>query len=101
MGARLGAVAGGLGFFFVSVGISLGILVFHTGNQFRDAIINSIQQAAARNPNPEAQQMLDYLRSPDGFALMLGLGLLMTLVFYLIISTLGGMLAANMGKSRR
>ena len=101
MGARLGAVAGGLGFFIVSIVTSVKVLLFDTGNQLRDAMMKSIEQAAARNPGPEAQQMLDWLRSPNGFALMLGLGLLVTLVFYLVLSMAGGMLAAGMANRRR
>jgi hypothetical protein len=101
MGARLGAVAGGLGFFLVSVGMSAGILLFHTGNQIRDTMIKSMEQAAARNPGPQTQQMLEYLRSPDGFALMLGFGLVLTLVFYLLISMIGGIIAAGMANRRQ
>ncbi len=101
MGARLGAVAGGLAFFIVSVATSVGVLVFHTGNQFRETMVRSIDQAAARNPNPQTQQMLEYLRTPDGLAMMLGLGLLFTLVFYLLVSMVGGIAAAGFGGKRR
>lgn len=101
MGARLGAVAGGLAFFIVSVATSVGVLVFHTGNQFRETMMRSIDQAAARNPNPQTQQMLEYLRTPDGLAMMLGLGLLFTLLFYLLVSMVGGIAAAGFGGKRR
>ena len=100
MGARLGAVAGGLAFFIVSVFASTGVLFFHTGNQFRDAIMQSLQQVAARNPSPEAQQMVDYLRSPDGFALFLGFALVITLVFHLVLSTIGGIIATAVANRR-
>lgn len=100
MGARLGAVTGGLAFFFISVGISMGVLLFHTGDKIRDAVMKSIEQAAARNPGPEAQAMVDSLRSPEAFAAMLAAGLLLTLIFYLVLSILGGVIGASVSRRR-
>jgi hypothetical protein len=101
MGARLGAVTGGLAFFFISVGTTVGVLLFQTGDKIRDAVMKSMEQAAARNPTPETQAMLDSLRSPQGFAIILAAGLIATLIFYLLLSMFGGMLAAGIGRKRR
>jgi hypothetical protein len=101
MGARLGAVTGGLAFFFISVGTTIGVLLFQTGDKIRDAVMKSMEQAAARNPTPETQAMLDSLRSPQGFAIILAVGLIVTLIFYLLLSMFGGMLAAGIGRKKR
>lgn len=100
MGARLGAVTGGLAFFFISVGTTLGVLLFHTGDKIREAVMKSIEQAAARNPGPETQAVVDSLRSPQAFAAMLAAGLVLTLIFYLLLSILGGVIGAGVGRRR-
>jgi ABC-type methionine transport system permease subunit len=93
-------VAGGLAFFFISIGTTVGVLLFHTGDKIRDAVMKSIEQAAARNPGPETQAVVDSLRSPEGFATMLAAGLLLTLIFYLVLSILGGVIGAGVGRRR-
>lgn len=101
MGARLGAVTGGLAFFFISIGTTVGVLLFHTGDKIRDAVMKSIEQAAARNPGPETQAVVDSLHSPQAFAAMLAAGLVLTLIFYLVLSVFGGVIGASVGKTRR
>lgn len=100
MGARLGAVAGGLAFFIFSIVVTSGTLFLHSGNRLRDAMMASLQQAAARNPTPEAQQVLEYFRSPDGFAVLLAIFLVATLVIYLLLSMIGGIVAAGIAARR-
>ena len=100
MGARMGAVTGALGFGVFAVFTAIEVLVFHSGGQLRAALLEAIQQSAARSSEPQAQQLLEYLKSPPGLALMMGLGLLLMFVVFLVLSCLGGALAAALLRHR-
>jgi hypothetical protein len=94
MGARLGAISGMLGFGIFAVFTSVEVLVFHSGGQLRAALLEAVQQSASRTADPQAQQILDYLKSPPGLALVMVLGLAVMFVVFLIFSSLGGALGA-------
>ena len=94
MGARLGAVSGVLGFGIFAVFTAIEVLVFHSGGQLRAALLEAVQQSASRTSDPQAQQILDYLKSPPGLALVMSLGLAVMFVVFLIFSSLGGALGA-------
>jgi hypothetical protein len=94
MGARLGAVSGALGFAVFAIFTAVAVLVFHSGGQLRAELLEAIQQSAARSSEPQAQQVLEYLKSPPGLALMMGLGLALMFLIFLILSSLGGALGA-------
>jgi hypothetical protein len=94
MGARLGAVSGMLGFAIFAVFTSVEVLVFHSGGQLRAALLEAVQQSASRTSDPQAQQVLAYLKSPPGLALVMVLGLALMFVVFLIFSSLGGALGA-------
>ncbi|MFZ0803414.1 MAG: hypothetical protein WBQ09_12335 [Terriglobales bacterium] len=96
MGARLGAVSGALGFGIFAVFSAVGTLVFHSGGQLRAALLEAVEQSAARSSDPQAQQVIEYLKTPPGLALMMGLGLGFVLVAFLILSSLGGAVGAAM-----
>lgn len=93
-GARLGALSGMLGFGIFAVLTSVEVLVFHSGGQLRAALLEAVQRSALRTADPQAQQALDYLKSPPGLALVMVLGLALMFVVSLIFSTLGGALGA-------
>ncbi len=94
MGARLGAVSGALGFAIFSIFTAIGVTIFHNGGELRAALLEAVKQSAARNSDPQAQQIVEYLKSPDGLALVMGLGLAVMCVLFLIFSSLGGAIAA-------
>jgi hypothetical protein len=95
MGARLGAISGGFAWLFLAI-TSIGVLTFRTGDQIRQLIYDAMQQAAARNPTPQAQELLQYVKSQEGFAVILALALIMSLVFFVVLSSLGGMLGSTL-----
>ncbi len=101
MGARLGAAAGAIGFGLFALVLSTGILLFHAGDKLRQAALQAIEQAAARNPDPRAQEMVQQLKSPEGVVLIIVLGLLFTFVFFLLLSSLGGVIGAVSLRKRR
>ncbi len=104
-GAKLGAVTGLLGFAFFSVIVSALIafetFVLHKGAQFRELMRSTVEQAAARNPDPNVERMMQWLQTPQGLALLVIFTMLVFLVAYLLLSTLGGVMGASLSRKRR
>jgi hypothetical protein len=101
-GARLGVVSGVLGFGIFAVLSAVEMLIFHSGGQLRAALLQAVQQSSSRAASdPQVQQMLEYLKSPPGLALVMGLGLAVMLVIFLVLSTLGGALGAVLLRRRQ
>jgi hypothetical protein len=96
MGARLGALSGILGFAIFAIFSAAGTLLFHSGGQLRAALLEAIEQSAARSSDPQAQQIIEYLKTPPGLALMMAMSLAFVLVAFLILSSLGGAVGAAM-----
>ena len=94
LGARLGAVSGALGFGIFAILTSVEMVVFRSGGQLRAALLEAVQQSAARSSDPQAQQLLEYLKTPQGLALVMILGLIVMFVAFLVFSSLGGALGA-------
>jgi hypothetical protein len=94
VGARLGAVSGALGFGIFAVLTSIEMVVFRSGGQLRAALIEAVQQSAARSSDPQAQQLLEYLKTPQGLALVMVLALIVMFAAFLVFSSLGGALGA-------
>jgi hypothetical protein len=94
MGARLGAVSGALGFGIFAVLTSIEMVAFRSGGQLRAALIEAVQQSAARSSDPQAQQLVEYLKTPQGLALVMVLALLVMFAAFLVLSSLGGALSA-------
>jgi len=96
MGARLGAVSGTLGFGIFAIFSAVGTWVFHNGGELRTAMLEAIEQSAARSSDPQVQKAFEYLKTPPGLALMMTLSLVFVLVAFLILSSLGGAVGAAM-----
>jgi hypothetical protein len=94
MGGRLGAVTGGFGFAMFGIFTAVEGLVFHSGGELHTALIEAVQQSAARTTDPQALQVLDYLKSPSGLALVMVMGLAVMLVAFVLFSSIGGAIAA-------
>ena len=93
MGARLGALTGGLGFGVLAAILALWT-AFRSGKEIHDAFLNYLQQYVARSPDPHLQQVLDLFNTPEGFTFIMILTLIMTLIAFLIFSTIGGAVGA-------
>jgi hypothetical protein len=94
MGARLGAASGALGFGIFAIFTAVEMVVFRAGGQLREALLQAIQQSAARSSDPQTQQVVEYLKTPQGLALVMVLGLIVMFVAFLIFSGLGGAMGA-------
>jgi hypothetical protein len=93
MGARLGALTGALGFGALAVTLALWT-AFRSGREIHDAFLNYIQQNAAQTSDPHLQQVLELFNTPEGFTFIMILSLIVTLVAFLIFSSLGGAIGA-------
>ncbi len=96
LGARLGLISGAIGFGIFAILRSIGLLVSHNGSALRDAVMQQLEHTAMQYSTPEAQQTLQYLKSPEGWALIVTLSTIFTVVAFLVLSMLGGMAGGAM-----
>jgi len=93
MGARIGALTGLLGFGFVAATLAVWTGL-RSGKEIHDTFLNLFQQSAGPTSDPRVQQVLEMFNTSEGFTLIIVLSLIMTLVAFLIFSSLGGTIAA-------
>jgi hypothetical protein len=93
-GALLGALSGAFGTVLFSVPCILLVLVVRSGGDRRATIVAAFQQQVALSTDPHAQEFLGYLKTPEGFTLIMTVGIVAMLVFFLVLSSLGGAIAA-------
>ena len=97
-GARLGALMGALSFLFFLVFFL--IIVSLDQLQYREILVDVIQKTKAGNPDPQAQQVLQWFSTPDGLVALTIVFLVMALMFFLIIGMGSGALAVTMGRPK-
>jgi zinc-ribbon domain len=101
-GARLGVFSGLLLFGMSIMLETLAVAVLHKGAEIRSEMMDKIQQAVARYPGPEVQPLLEFVKSPNGFAVMMVASLVFGLVAFMALGGLGGALgAALLGRRQR
>jgi hypothetical protein len=100
-GARLGALAGLVGFVFFAGASSLEVLVFKSDSELRSALFSAIDQAATRSTDPQAREMVERFKSPEGLAIILVLALLVVGIASVGCASLGGALGAWFVQRRR
>ncbi len=89
-GAKLGALTGLFLFGASTILETVVVVVLHKGAEMRSAMMEKVQQAAARYPGPEVQPFLDFVKSPGGFTFMLAASLVFGLVAFVALGGLGG-----------
>jgi len=94
LGARLGALSGLLGFGITAVASVTTIAVLHSGGEIHALMLKTVQQYVSRSSDPQMQQVLEFYASRQGFILMLVLGTVMMFIFFLALSSVGGMIGA-------
>ena len=100
MGARLGMVTGVVGSGILAIVLAVRTLLSHGWDSVREDLIAGVEQAAARNPGPQAHQVVEFLKSPQGVVLLLIMALI-TLVIFVVFSGLGGALGAALLSPQR
>ena len=100
LGARLGAMAGLMGFVIFGLLSLVQMLAMRGSGQLRAAMEQALKASAARSGNPEAQQMLQQFLTPEGMRLLIVLGIVLMLVLFVAVSTLGGAVAGAISRYR-
>ncbi|MGH9501372.1 MAG: hypothetical protein ACRD20_00830 [Terriglobales bacterium] len=100
MGARLGMATGVLGSAILAVLLLIRTMLSHGWESVREELIAGVEQAAARNPDPQTQQVVEFLKSPQGVVLLLTMALITILAAFIIFSGLGGALGAALSRRK-
>jgi hypothetical protein len=93
-GARLGAVCGVLFFLMGAVFEALAVYVTHSQSQVREKMVEALQTAATRSDDPQVQAAFEQLKTPEGIAFMLVLGMI---VLFVVSIAAGGLAGALTG----
>ena len=99
LGARLGAVTGMVAALVTSAFSTISLLLMGSG-RMREAVRRGMEQSAARNPDPQAQEMVrgftQFMTSPGGFALIMTVGFALTFLALTAFAAGGGALGASL-----
>jgi hypothetical protein len=95
MGTLIAVLSFGVFLFFFLAGI------YFKPSEYRDFALGRIHEAAARNPDPQSQQMLQWLATPDGLVVSTVIAMGMILIVFLVIGMGSGALAVALGKDRK
>jgi hypothetical protein len=98
-GARMGAMMGLLSFTFFLAFFLISISFQRT--QYRDIMITQIHQISAQNPDPQAQQMLQWFATPEGLITFTAIALITILLVCLAVGTGSGAMAIALGKDQK
>jgi hypothetical protein len=81
-------------FLFFATGL---VVISQSEARLRAAIVNQVRDQQARNPDPQARQMLEYFLTPHGFIVML----VFAGVIFVLLSGLGGAVSAALLKRKQ
>lgn len=99
--ARIGAFSGLLSSGFFLVITALGALIPEFRAKIREQILDTVQKsAAAHTDNPIFQQLVQQLKTPDGFVLVLVISCAFAIIFSLVLGAAGGALAGAIFRRR-
>ena len=94
MGFRLGGLSGLFAFGTFAALKVIETLALGEQNELRDALFQAVRQAQARNPDPQARQVMDYFLTPQGLVWMIVLGLIFMAITFVLLSAIGGAVSA-------
>jgi hypothetical protein len=98
MGAKLGLLAGGLGFGLLALLSTFRLFAARQRTELRSAFRDKIQEATATATDPDVRQAMEqfrgYIASDHGLIIVVLIFLAIAAVLFLIFSALGGALGA-------
>ena len=100
IGARLGAMAGLMGFVIFALLSLVQMLALRGTGQLQSAFQQALKTSAAHSGNPEAQQLMQQFLTPEGMRTLIILGIILMLVLFVALSSLGGAFAAALSGKR-
>jgi hypothetical protein len=92
----MGALMGLLSFAFFAAFFLVSISLQRT--QYHDFIVSQFQQMSAQNPDPQAQQILQWFTTPDGLIAFTAFALITILILCLALGTGSGALVGALRK---
>lgn len=98
-GARMGALAGLLSFTVVL--FIIGITVALDPGELRQQLVAAMNQKFASNPDPHLQQFAQWATSTEGLVVFSVVGAIITLIFFVILSSAVGAIAASLSSNRQ
>jgi hypothetical protein len=69
--------------------------------EYRDVVISQIHQISAQNPDPQAQQMLQWFATPEGLIAYTAIALVTILLVCLAVGIGSGAIAIALRKDRK
>lgn len=104
IGGKVGALAGLLGFvffaIFVSAYLTIATVALHQGDQIRAQLRGVLEQAANSNHDASAQQLIQWVQTPEGLAIIMALSMFLFLIAFLLLSTAGGIFGSALARRR-
>jgi hypothetical protein len=100
-GVLLGALSGIFGTVLFAIPCGFAIFSVRSGGENRAEIIAALREQIMNNPDPRTQQLLEYLKTPEGFTFIVIVLLVVILIFFLVLSSLGGAIAAALLRRRQ
>ena len=103
IGIRLGALSGLFSSGFITLVTALGTLIPEVREKFHEQTIEYVRKAAMSQPsNPQVQVLLEHLKTPEGFVLVVVAFAVVFVTSAIVLSSLGGALAAAiLGRRKR
>jgi len=105
MGMKVGALAGVFGFVANAIVTTVSFVVLRNSGNLRSAMEEQMRKQMAGNSDPKVQEMmqnmLDWMNTPQGAAIMIVLVLLALGVVFVLLAAAGGALGASMSGKRR
>jgi hypothetical protein len=98
-GARIGAVTGL--FTFLIYGIIVAAQFTAQKGMVQETMRKAMDQALARNPNPQAQALVNQLMTPEGVATLITMTVVIFLFVFLIFGAIGGSVGAAIMKNQQ
>lgn len=95
-GFRIGAFTGLFVFGLSMIVIAISTLAVHGESDTHAQVMQIVQQAQARNPDPQARQAFEYFMTPQGMAVMMIIGFIFMAVLFIVLSGLGGAISASL-----
>ena len=99
--ARLGAEAGAISFAVSALFTVVTIVLLNAQQQFCDVMMKAVEQRASSAPDPEMQAALQWLHTPDGFAVALAFSMVILLGLSVLFSMVGSMATAALSGDQK
>ncbi len=99
--AGLGAAAGAIAFGLTALFTAVAVLALHLQNQFRDLMLKAVEQRVGNASDPQMQAAMQWLHTPQGFAVALVFSLFFALLVSMLFSAAGCMIVAALSRERK